>query len=137
MPAGALAVGGQRVHQVDFKLTDAKVMSGFNTGTSAGVFSGKPFGSGAVVQRVSVTSVSGSVVTTTSRFTIFTTKGTVEGTGRGTRTTNPDGSATVVGTRTITSGTGAYRGARGHLEVTGTTATNGITTSHWVGSVRY
>jgi hypothetical protein len=81
LPAGALAIGTGRSHRADFKLVDARVESGVNTGTSAGVFAGKPFGNGANVQRVTVTAVHGSVATTIQTFTIYTAKAV--STGRG------------------------------------------------------
>jgi hypothetical protein len=137
VPAGAMALSAPRAHPVDFKLYDAKVMSGGNRGTTAGVLSGKPFGSGAVVERITVTSVNRSVATTKVAFTIFTTQGTLEGIGRSTRTTNANGTVTLVGTRTVGGGTGAYRAARGRLTLHGRAATNGITTSRWAGRLRY
>ena len=48
--------------RIAFTLTDARVKSGPRTGTSAGVLIGRPFGTGAVTQRVTVTSVAGPVV---------------------------------------------------------------------------
>jgi hypothetical protein len=138
LPTGALALSAHaKAHGVNFTLTDARVKSGARTGTSAGVFSGRPFGTGAVVQRVTVTSIAGPVIGTKVTFTIFTANGSITGTGRGRRRINADGTVTTVSARAITGGTGAYRDARGHLTVTGTTAANGITTSHWTGSVRY
>lgn len=133
LPTSAVAAS---THHISFTLTDAIVAHGSGTGTSAGVFSGRPFGNGAVVQRIAVTSITGSTATTKATFTIFTTKGTLKGTGRSTRTTQPDGTVSISASRTITGGTGAYQGARGRVTVTGTTR-NGITTSHWVGTVRY
>jgi hypothetical protein len=132
-----MALSAPRAHHADFKLFDAKVISAGNTGTSVGVLRGKPFGSGAVVERITVTSVHGSVATTKVAFTIFTTQGTVEGTGRSTRITHPNDTVTLVGTRTVGGATGVYRGARGRLTLHGRLATDGITTSHWVGSLRY
>jgi hypothetical protein len=83
-----------------------------------------------------ITSVDGATATTKVSFTIFANEDTVTGTGYSIRTTNPDGTVTARGTRTITGGTGAYRGASGQLTLTAT-AVNGITTSHWDGSIRY
>ncbi len=137
VPVGAMALSAPRTHRVDFKLSDAKVMSVGHTGTSVGVLRGKPFGSGAVIERITVTAVHGSEATTKVAFTIFTTQGTLEGTGRSTRITHADDTVTLVGTRTVEGGTGAYRAAHGRLALHGRLATDGITTSHWVGSVRY
>lgn len=138
LPAGASALGtDHHSHRIAFTLTDARVTSGPRTGTSAGVLSGRPFGSGAVVQHVTVASLAGSVVKTKVAFTIYTATGSIVGHGRGQRTTNPDGTITTVGTRTITGGTGVYRGAHGQVNVRGTSATNGITITRWTGNVRY
>lgn len=139
-PAWARGVAprdGLSAHRVEFTLRDARVTSRGNRGTSAGVFSGGPFGHGAVIQRVTITRVSPTVATSDVTFTIFSARGTVRGTGRSTRTTHPDGTVTAVGTRTVTEGTGAYRDARGQLTFTASAARNGITTSRWTGSLRY
>jgi hypothetical protein len=120
-------------HHVDIRGSDAIVERATNFVRVAGIFRGRPFRRGAIVQRVSAISPTGG---TTSTFAIFTKRGTVSGTGRSTRTPQPDGSVLAVGSRTVKRGTGAYRGARGRLRITGVTRA-GITTFRWTGTVRY
>ncbi len=111
----AVVAAASATHHVNLTLNDATVIVRVGGGTTAGVFSGSPFGSGAIVQRIRVTSASGPTVKTQSTITIFTTKGRLTGRGGSTRTTHPDGSMSIIATRSITGGTGAYRDAAGHL----------------------
>ena len=90
--------------------------------TAAGVFRGRPFGAGAIVQRVRPRPLPGGGETTRSTFTIFTKRGSLSGTGRSTRTPQPDGTVSVTAARTITGGTGAYKRATGRMRLRGRTA---------------
>jgi hypothetical protein len=73
----------------------------------------KLLGRGAIVYIVQAESgpTPGSVLVQAKKITIFTTKGSLSGTGQATQTFNPDGSGTVSdGTFKLTKGTGAYEG---------------------------
>ena len=63
--------------------------------TTAGSFRGRPLGAGAIVQRVRPTPLPGVGETTRATFTIFTKRGSLSGTGRSTRTPQPDGTVSV------------------------------------------
>jgi hypothetical protein len=130
LPASA---GNAKRHDVSIEGSDAIVERGTNFVRVAGVVRGRPIRRGAIVQRVSAVSPPGE---TTSSFTIFTKSGTISGTGRSTRTPQPDGSVQAVGSRTVKSGTGAYKGARGRLRMEGVTRA-GISTFRWTGTIRY
>jgi hypothetical protein len=105
--------------------------------TTAGAFTGRPFGDGAIVQRVQPTPLPEGGETTRSTFTIFTKRGSLSGTGRSTRTPQPDGTVSVTASRTITGGTGAYKSATGRLRVRGSRSAEGITTARWRGYASY
>jgi hypothetical protein len=105
--------------------------------TTAGAFTGRPFGAGAIVQRVRPTPSPEGGERTRSTFTIFTKRGSLSGTGRSTRTPQPDGTVSVTASRRITGGTGAYKSATGRLRVRGSRSTEGITTARWRGYVIY
>ena len=98
----------------------------------AGVFRGR-VRRGAIVQRVFELP---NGQDHTARFTIYTKRGTLSGTGRSRRTRQPDGSVKSVGSRTVKRGTGAYEGARGRFRVSGVSR-GGISTFRWTGTVRY
>jgi hypothetical protein len=127
-------------HAVNLLLRDAIVQrTATDEGvvvTAAGVFRGRPFGAGAIVQRVRPTPSSDGGETTRSTFTIFTKRGSLSGTGRSTRTPQPDGTVSVTASRTITAGTGTYTGASGRLRLSGRTA-EGITRVRWRGYAIY
>lgn len=134
LPAIALAAKSHRVNLTTVQ-TDL-VTSGNNVSTS-GIVSGGPIRSGAIVQHTVIVSSSGPTLVNRVTFTIFATDGSLSGTGTSTRTRNPDGTTTVAGTRTVTHGTGRYRGAKGKLTVTGTTDQKDLTTARWSGTLRY
>ena len=128
--AGSAAKGKKRA--VDITVKAAVVDSANGSNTVAGVLSGKPTGSGAVVYK---TRSSGSDIAATYK--AFYAKGTLRGTVLTTPTPQPDGSVSFNGKLQIKGGTGKYRGAKGKdLTVTGTLANNRIT-FHITGSVRY
>jgi hypothetical protein len=104
--------------------------------TTAGAFRGRPLGAGAIVQRVRPTPLPGGGETTQATFTIFTKRGSLSGTGRSTRTPQPDGTVAVTASRTITGGTGAYKDASGRLRLRGSSA-GAITTVRWRGYAIY
>jgi hypothetical protein len=130
----ATAVAAKR-HVLSIKGSDAIVERGSDFVVAAGVFNGRrPFQRGAIVQRVFGCNCG--LGQTASKFTLYTRRGTISGTGRSTRTLQPDGSTTAVGSRTVTRGTGTYKGARGRLRLSGVSK-GGITTFRWRGTIRY
>jgi hypothetical protein len=131
----ATAATAQR-HRLSIKGSDAIVERGTGFVVAAGVFHGRrPFQRGAIVQRVFQPLPTAPTIFT-SRFTIYTKRGPISGTGRSTRTPQPDGSVIAVGSRRVKRGTGAYKGARGRLRIRGVTQ-GGITTFRWRGTLRY
>jgi len=127
-------------HAVSLVLRDAIVQRKTDADgaviTTAGAFRGRPFGAGAIVQRVRPTPMPGGGETTRSTFTIFTKRGSLSGTGRSTRTPQPDGTVSVTASRTIIGGTGAYNGASGRLRLRGRSA-GSSTTVRWRGYAVY
>jgi hypothetical protein len=94
--------------------------------TDAGVISGS-LGKGAIVI----------VGATSGRVTAYYAGGSLTGTFKLTVTPNPDNSATYTGTTTLTSGTGAYAGAKGNAKVSGAIAVDGTVTGQVKGTITY
>jgi hypothetical protein len=128
-------------HEVRLVLRDTIVQRSVSAegvvNTTAGAFTGRPFADGAIVQRVRPTPLPEGGETTRATFTIFTKRGSLSGTGRSTRTPQPDGTVSVTASRTITGGTGAYKRATGRLRVRGTRSPEGISTARWRGYAIY
>ncbi len=112
-----------------------------STTVRAGVVSQMPGGSGAVVDRVTITSLSLSTDSATfkGRATFFLLNGTLSVKSAGRATRHADGSLTISGTATYTRGTGVYKSVTGHLNfVGGSPNTPGsVTTFHLVGTATY
>ena len=91
------------------------------TTVHAGIASLTGGGRGAVVDKVTITSLSLATFTATFRgtATFFFFSGTLSAKSVGRATIHKDGSVTFRGTTTFTSGTGAYKGVSGHLTFTG------------------
>lgn len=78
----------------------------------------------------------GSVLVKADKITIFTTKGSLTGTGQATQTFNPDGTSTISdGTYKLTKGTGAYKGHTLKGSFTGT-FTEGVYTFNYTGKYK-
>ena len=79
----------------------------------------------------------GSVLVKADKITIFTTKGSLTGTGQAIQTFNPDGTATISdGTFKLTKGTGAYKGHKLTGTFTGTFGTDFIYTFNYTGKYK-
>ena len=77
-----------------------------------------------------------SALVTADKITIFTTKGSLTGTGQATQTNNTDGTATVSdGTFKLTKGTGAYKGHKLKGTFAGT-YTDGVYTFNYSGKYK-
>jgi hypothetical protein len=98
----------------------------------------KLLGRGAIVYVVQVESgpTPGSILVKADKITIFTTKGSLTGTGQAIQTSNPDGTQTISdGTFKLTKGTGAYK----HHKLKGTftgTFTDGVYTFNYTGKYK-
>ncbi len=78
----------------------------------------------------------GSVLVKADKITIFTTKGSLTGTGQAIQTFNPDGTGTISdGTYKLTKGTGAYKGHKLKGSFTGT-YTDGVYTFNYTGKYK-
>lgn len=78
----------------------------------------------------------GSVLVKADKITVFTTKGSLTGTGQATQTFNPDGTSTISdGTFKLTKGTGAYKGHQMSGTFTGS-YTDGVYTFNYVGKYK-
>lgn len=98
----------------------------------------KLLGRGAIVYIVQAESgpTPGSVLVKANKITIFTTKGSLTGTGQATQTFNPDGTATITdGTYKLTKGTGAYKGHKLSGNFSGT-YTDGVYTFNYTGKYK-
>jgi hypothetical protein len=105
----------------------------------SGDFKDKLLGRGAIVYIVQAESgpTPGSVLVTADKITIYTTKGSLTGTGQATQTYNTDGSATISdGTFKLTKGTGAYKGHKLKGTFTGTYGTDFIFTFNYTGKYK-
>jgi hypothetical protein len=104
----------------------------------AGDFKDKILGRGAIVYITEVAAgpQPSSVVITAKRITIYTTRGSLSGTGQATQTFYPDGSTSVSdGTFSLKKGTGAYKGHK----LTGTFAgpfADGVYTFNYTGKYK-
>ena len=99
----------------------------------------KLLGRGAIVYVVQAESgpTPGSVLVKADKITIFTTKGSLTGTGQAIQTFNPDGTATISdGTFKLTKGTGAYKGHKLTGTFTGTFGTDFIYTFNYTGKYK-
>ena len=105
----------------------------------SGDFKDKLLGRGAIVYIVQASSgpEPGSVLVKAEKITIYTTKGSLTGTGQATLTYNPDGTATVSdGTFKLTKGTGAYKGHTLKGTFTGTQGTDFIFIFNYTGKYK-
>jgi hypothetical protein len=105
----------------------------------SGDFKDKLLGRGAIVYVVQASSgpTPGSVLVTADKITIYTTKGSLKGTGQATQTFNADGTATISdGTFKLTKGTGAYKGHTLKGTFTGTYGTDFIFTFNYTGKYK-
>jgi hypothetical protein len=123
-----------RVHSLRLTSEFRALVSPTSNFIATGIVSGQPFGSGAIVRRVTESNNVLSVA-----FTIFAASGSVRGTATETRTDNADGSVSFTITRgTISGGTGAYRGARGTIHGSGKEpTTSSPVTETSLGTVKY
>ena len=99
----------------------------------------KLLGRGAIVYVVQAESgpTPGSVLVKADKITIFTTKGSLTGTGQAVQTFNSDGTATISdGTFKLTKGTGAYKGHKLTGTFTGTFGTDFIYTFNYTGKYK-
>jgi hypothetical protein len=127
-----LGAAKKKSHKVNVTVTAAVVQSGGGTSTIAGVAKGTPIKG----QAATLYTLSGTGATQTAAFTVFDKRGSMSGTSTATVTPAPNNTATVNGTGKITSGTGAYKGARGTLNVTGTVTSTTIQLTS-TGTVKY
>ena len=98
----------------------------------------KLLGRGAIVYVVQVESgpTPDSILVKADKITIFTTKGSLTGTGQAIQTSNPDGTQTISdGTFKLTKGTGAYKGHKLKGTFTGT-FTDGVYTFNYTGKYK-
>ena len=105
----------------------------------SGDFKDKLLGRGAIVYVVQAASgpEPGSVLVKADKITIYTTKGSLTGTGQATQTFNADGTATISdGTFKLTKGTGAYKGHKLKGTFTGTQGTDFIFTFNYTGKYK-
>ncbi len=105
----------------------------------SGDFKDKLLGRGAIVYIVQASSgpAPGSVLVTANKITIYTTKGSLTGTGQATQTFNTDGTATISdGTFKLTKGTGAYEGHTLKGTFTGTQGTDFVYTFNYTGKYK-
>lgn len=78
-----------------------------------------------------------SVLLKADKITLYTTKGSLTGTGQATLTSNPDGTATISdGTFKLTKGTGAYKGHTLKGTFTGTQSADFINTFNYTGKYK-
>ena len=98
----------------------------------------KLLGRGAIVYVVQAESgpTPGSVLVKADKITIYTTKGSLTGTGQAIQTFNSDGTSTISdGTYKLTKGTGAYKGHKLSGAFTGT-FTEGVYTFNYTGKYK-
>jgi len=111
------------------------------TTVHAGVASLPPGGRGAVVDKVTITTLSLATLSATFKgsATFFFFTGTLSAKSVGRATIHMDGSVTFRGTTTFASGTGAYKGVTGHLTFTGGSRNKpgSVTTFHLAGTATY
>jgi hypothetical protein len=129
----AAAVAAAPAGAATAKPTTKSVSLSFNaatlpqlTNTDAGVVTGS-LGKGAIVI----------VGATAGTVTIFYANGSISGKFAITPTTNPDGSAAVSGTATVTGGTGTYAGAKGKGTLSGVIAADGSVTGTAKAKITY
>jgi hypothetical protein len=108
------------------------------TALIAGSLDSSAFGSGAVVDHVTVTGIEGSVVSFEGTEVDYYARGTQRNTFTGTATIASDGSQSLAVNGRFTGGTGRYKGAKGRYEFEGTVAAGAtIVVGHSSGRVAY
>jgi hypothetical protein len=140
--ATPIAQGAPSQHHIKLTIKDATITSqGDRPGdkqTTAGLVSGQPFGHGVESITDKVTTVTSSTITFSGAITIYTARGTVNGTITVTIKPASNGSATGTGSGKITGGTGHYKGAHGTFKFTGAESANvPVFVSHAHGTVSY
>ena len=129
VPAPAVQAG--RKHEIKLTIVENQISTTSpspagpprvgSTTVHAGVGSLTPGGHGAVVDKVTITSLSLATRSATFKGSAMSSflNGTLSAKSVGRATIHIDGSVTFIGITTFTSGTGAYRGVTGHLRFTG------------------
>ena len=106
---------------------------------TAGTVKTNTFGSGALVDRITITGQpSPTVFEFKGKETDFFAAGSMKNTFTGTATVQPDGSQVLEVEGTVTGGTARYKGASGHYSFTGTVAPGStVINGHSSGKVKY
>jgi hypothetical protein len=112
----AVGVGGSALAKGKAKSTSGVVYAGVTHQEGddlfvAGEFKDKVLGRGAIVYITQITPDAGTIHVDAQKVTLYTTKGSMTGTGSADQTFNADGTSTISnGVVSLTKGTGAYAG---------------------------
>ncbi len=140
--AAPIAQAAPNKHHIKLTIKDATITSQGdrpgNKQTTAGLVTGKPFGSGVESITDKITTVTSTTITFAGTITIYTTHGTINGTITIKVKPASSGGATGTGTGKFTRGTGSYAGAHGTFTFTGAESANApVFVSHAIGTASY